>query len=206
METRRKTNIEFQVRTNSCRNKRTRTNTLSKFPGLRNVVKDRRCVAHKLRLHSSIDKHFKHSKEQMLLWRTRPIPSSSSLLQRLILLRRSLEWLHHACLFYTVHRSTVLCTCAFTVNTLYNHVPHHKACTDGSVVSSTFSSNCASSAAQDIRIRNRTVMHMYYGVHFTVRTYNMRVRSFSFPIFKRIFEPSFVRFTPNGNVAVMSHH
>ena len=45
-------NIEFWVRTNSCPNERTRTNVLSMFPSLRNVVKDRRFVARKLRLHS----------------------------------------------------------------------------------------------------------------------------------------------------------
>ena len=47
---------EFQVRTNSCPNEQTRTNVLSRFPSLKNVVKDRRCVARKLRAHSSIDK------------------------------------------------------------------------------------------------------------------------------------------------------
>ena len=55
--TRGETDIEFRVRTNSCPNERTRTNILSRFPSLRNVVEDRRCVARKLSVHSSIDKH-----------------------------------------------------------------------------------------------------------------------------------------------------
>ena len=78
------TNIEFRVRTNSCPNERSRMNILSRLPSLRNVVKDRRCVACKLRLHSSIDKPSKQSKEHILLWWTRWIPSSGSLLQRLL--------------------------------------------------------------------------------------------------------------------------
>ena len=123
------TNIEFRVRTNSCPNEWTRINILSRFPSPRNVVKDRRCVASKLCLHSLIDKHFKQSKEQILVWRTQSIPSSGSLLQR-----HALEWLHHACLFYAVRRSTVLCTCAFAV--MY---PIPKHAWRGAVMSSMFS-------------------------------------------------------------------
>ena len=84
------TNIKFQVRMNSCPNQRTRTSVPSRFPNLRNVVKDGRCVACKLRLHSSIDIHFKQSKKQILLWRTWSIPSSGFLLQLLIF--RSIRW------------------------------------------------------------------------------------------------------------------
>ena len=158
------TNIEFRVRTNSCPNERSRMNILSRLPSLRNVVKDRRCVACKLRLHSSIDKPSKQSKEHILLWWTRWIPSSGSLLQRL--LRHALEWLHHACLFYAARRSAVLCTCAFAV--MYP-IPWPKAITEGAVMSSTFSLNCALSAVQDVGTRNRTVVYMY-DVHFAVRT------------------------------------
>ena len=55
--TRGETNIEFRRRKNSCPTERTRTNVSSRFPSLRYVVKDRRCVACKLRLHSF--EHFK---------------------------------------------------------------------------------------------------------------------------------------------------
>ena len=87
--------------------------------------------------------------------------------------RRALEWQQHACLFYAASRRTVLCMCAFAVDILYmyiyNHVPHPKACMEGAVVSSTFSLNWASSAAQDVGTRNRTVMYMY-NVRFVVQT------------------------------------
>ena len=48
-----------------------------------------------------------------------------------------------------VHALSIHCTC---------HVRHPKAGMEGAVVSSTFSSNCASSAAQDVGTRNRTVI------------------------------------------------
>ena len=38
---------------NSCPNKRTRANVLSRFPSLKNVLKDRRCVARELRVAES---------------------------------------------------------------------------------------------------------------------------------------------------------
>ena len=40
-------------------------------------------MAHKPHVHSSIDKHFKQLNAQILLWQTRSIPSSGSLLQQL---------------------------------------------------------------------------------------------------------------------------
>ena len=79
---------------------------------------------------------------------------------------------------------------------LRSHVADPKACTEGTVMSSTFLSNCTSSAAQDVGTRNHTVSHVHIRHTLKSSNMNMRVRSFSSPIFELIFGLSFIRFTP----------
>ena len=170
--TRGATDIEFRVRTNSCPNSNelewTRTNVLARFRSLRNVVEDKRCVAHKLRLHSSKDKHFKQLKEQILQWQTRSIPSSGSLSPTFfIFLSYSLKWLHHlVCSMLCVD----LCYCA-RVHVLSIHctvmdpIPKHARRTQSWVQRSRMLSNCVSPAAQDVGSRNHTVMYNHVHVH-----------------------------------------
>ena len=73
-----------------------------------------------------LTKNLKQSKEQILLWRVLSIPSwlpspTTDFFAVVVSLRHSLHavtasW---ACLFYAARRSTVLCTCAFAVDTLH---------------------------------------------------------------------------------------
>ena len=88
-------------------------------------------------LFNSIDKRFKQSKEQIILladtvdsflWLLSPTTECFATFAGVA-----------ACLFYAACRSTVLCTCACAADTLYNHVSHPKACTEGAVASSAFS-------------------------------------------------------------------
>ena len=122
-------------------------------------------------LFNSIDKHFKESNAQVLLWQTQATPSSGSLLQQLTFFCWSGCMLVCSMLcIYLRYCATRACT----VDTLYMYPMHPKACMEGAVASSTFSpqsrllSNGASSAAQDVGTRNCTVMYMY-DVHLTVR-------------------------------------
>ena len=139
-------------------------------------------------LFNSIDKHFKQSKEQNLIivWRTRSIPSSGSLLQQLIfcnirwsgcimlvcsVLRVDLWYCAcmHACLFYAASRSTVLYTYACTHCTIMHPIPKHAWRAQSRVQRYRMLLNCASFAAQDVGSRNRTVMYMC-DVYFAVQT------------------------------------
>ena len=111
-----------------------------------------------------------------------------------LFLQLMLEWLQPACLFYAARRPTVLCTCAFAVDTLYNHVPRPKACTEGTVTSSTFSHSV------ELRIFCSTeCKHSHVHVRCTLCSSNMdmRVCSFSCPIFERVFELLFVWLIPS---------
>ena len=93
----------------------------------------------------------------------------------------------HCTIIYPIpkHAHTVQSsTPSQSMHTLYNHLPHPKACTHCTIIypipkharraqsqvhRSRMLSNCASSAAQDVGTRNRTVTYMF-DVHFAVRT------------------------------------
>ena len=112
------------------------------------------------------DKHFKQSKEPILLWWTRSIHSSGSLLQ--LLLFATYAGVATSCLdlWYCarVHSLSIHCTIMYPI-------PKHAWGGGGAqsrVQRSRMLSNCAPSAAQDVGTRNHTVMYMY-DVHFAVQ-------------------------------------
>ena len=105
MSSRGETNIEFRVRTNSCRNERTRTNVLSRLSKT-NIAWHTSYVCTLQLANTSNSRKSKFSS----VGRSRFLPPASFsnfffFFFFFFFLQHSLEWLHHACLFHAARRS-----------------------------------------------------------------------------------------------------